>query len=290
METTNKNTWKDTLLSFLKELKDLGLSTHASSIAFFFFLSLIPLLIIAVSVIPLTGLQEAELVTALTNITPDVADSLVQQLIDDAYNTSAGLVPVFFIVVIWTAARGTVAIIRGLNAVYGTTGERKAWIARLFSFLYTILMIAAIVFLLFFRVFERQIAMVLDQHLPESAILDFLRTQWHSFTVFLIAVAIFASIYTILPDKKQRFFLQIPGAAIASVAWLLFSFFFSLYTEGFNIYSTLYGSLATLAILLFWLYCCMYILLFGSYVNHYLEMHGYPFFRKKRADKADATS
>ena len=274
MDAVRKETIKETGLRFLKGLREPGLSTHASGVAFFFFLSLIPILILAVSIIPLTGLKQEELVTAITNLTPDVADTLVQQLIIDAYNASTGLVPISFIVVTWTAARGMVALIRGLNAVYGRTRERKPGISHLFSFLYTLLMIAAIVFLLFFRVFERQIAMILDQHLPASAILDFLRTQWHSLTVFLIALAIFAILYTLLPDKKQHFLRQIPGATIAAVAWLIFSFFFSLYASGFNIYSTLYGSLATLAILMFWIYCCVLILLFGAYVNHFLEENG----------------
>ena len=274
MDAVRKQKIKETGLRFLKGLREPGLSTHASGVAFFFFLSLIPILILAVSIIPLTGLKQEELVTAITNLTPDVADTLVQQLIIDAYNASTGLVPISFIVVTWTAARGMVALTRGLNAVYGRTRERKPGFSHLFSFLYTLLMIAAIVFLLFFRVFEQQIAMLLDQHLPSSAILDFLRTQWHSLTVFLIALVIFATLYTLLPDKKQHFLRQIPGAAIAAVAWLIFSFFFSLYASGFNIYSTLYGSLATLAILLFWLYCCVLILLFGAYVNHFFEENG----------------
>ena len=290
MEAERALSPKETLILFLKGLRGPGLATHASGVAFFFFLSLIPILILAVSIIPLTGLDQAELVTAITNLTPDVADTLVTQLISDAYNTSTGLVPISFIVVLWTAARGMVALIRGLNAVYGSSRDRKPWLSMPFSFLYTLLMIAAIIFLLFFRVFERQIALVLEQHLPESPVFDFLRTQWHSLTVFLIALAIFASLYTILPSRKQNFLRQIPGAAIAAVAWLLFSFVFSLYTQGFNIYSTLYGSLATLAILMFWIYCCVYILLFGAYVNRFLEENDLALFGKKRADKAGAAS
>lgn len=54
---------------------------------------------------------------------------------------------------------------------------------------------------------------------------------------------------------------------------MLFSFFFSLFVDNFSNFS-LYGGLATLVILMFWLFFCMYILFLGAEVSMWLECSG----------------
>ena len=42
---------------------------------------------------------------------------------------------------------------------------------------------------------------------------------------------------------------------------------FSVYLDIFKGFSSMYGSLTTIVLIMLWLYCCMYILLLGGEVN-----------------------
>ena len=59
------------------------------------------------------------------------------------------------------------------------------------------------------------------------------------------------------------------GAVFSALAWVVFSFFFSLFISS-SIYTTYYGSLAAIAVFMMWLYGCFYILLLGANLNHSL--------------------
>ena len=87
---------------------------------------------------------------------------------------------------------------------------------------------------------------------------------------FGILFVFFDIIFTMLPNKKLTFKSQIPGAAICAVAWYVFSFALSIYVDYFNGFS-MYGSLTTLILFMFWLYFGMYIVLIGMEINCWRE-------------------
>ena len=60
------------------------------------------------------------------------------------------------------------------------------------------------------------------------------------------------------------------GAVFALVAWVLVSWCFSFYVDNMARYSVLYGSLATVIVLMIWLYLVSIILLMGPQLNHTL--------------------
>ena len=88
--------------------------------------------------------------------------------------------------------------------------------------------------------------------------------------VWVLLTIIFTVTYTYVPNKKLKMRYQIPGAAFASIGWNVFSFCFSVYVENFNGMSV-YGSLSTIIIMMFWMYCCIYILLIGANLNRYFK-------------------
>ncbi len=61
-------------------------------------------------------------------------------------------------------------------------------------------------------------------------------------TLYLIMALVFVLIYTFFPNKKMRFYMQIPGAMFTSLAWLVFSELFSIYVNNFSTFSTLWIS------------------------------------------------
>ena len=78
--------WRD----FSSQMKKQNISAYASSTAFFLFLSVIPMLMVVCAVIPYTPVTEQNLITALTDVTPDIADAMVESLVVDVYGLVGG--------------------------------------------------------------------------------------------------------------------------------------------------------------------------------------------------------
>ena len=70
---------------FAEHMKKENISAYAASIAFFFFLSLVPMLIVICTIIPYTPLTEGNIVTAVTDLPPYRIDPLAESLIADVY-------------------------------------------------------------------------------------------------------------------------------------------------------------------------------------------------------------
>ena len=78
----------------------------------------------------------------------------------------------------------------------------------------------------------------------------------------------FLLLYRFVPGKKGLTLLkQIPGAVFASVGWIAVSYFFSIYVDIFKNFSVIYGSLATIILIMMWLYAIIYIILLGAEIN-----------------------
>jgi membrane protein len=76
--------------------------------------------------------------------------------------------------------------------------------------------------------------------------------------------------YCSLPAQRLVWTLVSPGSVIASLCWILGSRAFAFFVNrlvGFETYQQLYGSLATLILLMIWLYLSSFFLLLGGEIN-----------------------
>lgn len=245
-----------------------NINAFASSTAFFFFLSLIPMLILLCSIIPYTSITEGNLMKFITDITPDMIDPLVISIIEDVYDKSAGVISVAVIATLWSASKGMLALIRGLNEINNVDEDRSYIILRSIASFYTILMLLVLLLSLVVMVFGNALVAGIIRSIPQTKkIFDFFMNfrMLFSFTIMVIG---FTMIYAYIPNKKLKFLLQLPGAVFSAILWNLFSWAFSIYIGSINDFST-YGNLATIVIVMLWLYMCIYIVMIGAYVNKY---------------------
>ena len=64
---------------------------------------------------------------------------------------------------------------------------------------------------------------------------------------------------------------QLPGAVFAAIGWMVVSWVFSVYVDVFEGFSTMYGSLTTIVLIMLWMYFCMYCILIGGEFNVLME-------------------
>ena len=258
-------------LDFADKMSMKNIGAFASSTAFFFFLSLIPILVLLSSLIPYTNVREIDLVNAIVRFVPGVAKDMLTKIIDESYRKSSGLLSLSAVVTIWSAAKGMLALIRGMNAVYEVQERRNYFYLRFIASLYTIALMLLVVLMLVLFVFGEILRRFLEASFPRLHFLTALLLHSRILIVMVLAVFLFTLIYTYIPSVKQKFIYQIPGALFSAIAWGIFSLFFSLFVNHVGSYSAYYGSLAALVITMFWLYCCIYILMIGGHINCYFH-------------------
>ena len=258
------------LVDFSAQMKKKDINTYAASIAFFFFLSVVPMLIMICTIIPYTPLTEENLVELVTDVTPDQVDPLAESLISEVYDKSAGILSIAIIATIWSAAKGVMALMRGLNVVNDVEEQRNYFLVRIIASFYTVVMLLVVILSLFVMVFGDQLVAVTLHRLPQLQTLVSFVMNFRFLFVWAVLSVLFAAVYAYVPDKKLVFKEQIPGAVFSAVVWSVFSWAFSYYLTYGNTYG-IYGNLSIIIIVLLWMYFCMYIIMIGAYVNRYFE-------------------
>ena len=268
---------------FFADLAGKDLTTYAASIAFFLFLSILPLLILVSLFLPLTGFGAEELVEMATAVTPDVVDDLVSQIIREVYARSAGIVPLTLIVIIWTAAQSLSALIRGLRMVYEIPGKKNFLKLNLTAII-GVFAVAAFLILAVLGV------VLLDTVVRTSGIdqirlpvLTTLILHLRHIILLLLAALLLTLLYTFISDAEKRPRSHLPGAVVSSVAIMIFTWIFSSFAGYTGNYHTIYGSLATFVIMLLWGYACVILVLVGGSLNQFL-------IKRRRAKTQDPIS
>ena len=252
---------------FNRKLRHDDISAYASSIAFFLFLSLIPLLVLICYLIPYTPLTESDLMIACMNLVPKQMNPWIIALISQIYDKPKGILSVTLLITIWSAGKGMLALMRALNQIHDVIEERGYFRLRIMASFYTVIILLMLVVTFILGVFGRNI---LHWVLQNTIGIEKVRTNLISIASFMVMMAItiivFSGIYTYIPNKKLNFIKQIPGAVFVASAWGIFTFGFSLYVELFSEFTT-YGTLGTIVLFLLWLYFCCYIMLMGAIMN-----------------------
>ena len=255
---------------FSAQMKKQNISAHAASIAFFFFLSIVPMLMVLSMMIPYTPLTEENLTESVADLIPDKVEPLVESLIAEVYDKSAGSLSVAVLATLWSAAKGVMALMHGLNAVNGVEEKRNYFVVRGVACLYTVVMLVVVILSLFLNVFGNQLVNLALHRIPPLQKLAAFVMNFRFLVVWAVLTLLFAAIYAYVPNDKLKFKEQIPGATFAAVVWSVFSWGFSIYVDYSNSYG-IYGSLAIIIIILLWMYFCMYIIMIGAYMNRYFS-------------------
>lgn len=246
------------------------LDSSAAHGAFFLITSFLPFLAFLLTLMQRihfpSGLSVIE--TAL-ELLPATFSTALSEIIPSPIE-SHGVLPVAVIMSVWSSSMGMVAIIKGLDQIYGAEKGRNIVALRAMAVVYVLLLAAVILIAAILLVFGSTIYKFLLDRWPRVA---GLLMQFKSLAGFIMLFIFFNLLYNFVPKHRMKFRHNLAGSAFGAGGWVLFSFFFSLFVENFSNFS-IYGSLATLVILMFWLFFCMYILFLGGEVSVWLETSG----------------
>lgn len=266
--TSSKGFFKE-LLARIQHVDVTGLGAQ---LAFFFLLSLFPLLIFMVTLLPYLNLQEDQLFIILRTYAPGEVYMLIDGTLDEVLSDrNGGLLSVGIIATIWSASNGMNALIKSLNRSYELEETRPFFIARGISVIFTLLLIALFVVALALPIFGEQIGTFLFSYLgyEQGFLVVWNQVRWTIPPVMIFIV--FMLLYWIAPNRKLYLKSVIPGAIFATVGWIVVSLGFSLYVSSFGNYSATYGSIGGIIVLMMWLYFSGTILMVGGQINAVMQ-------------------
>lgn len=250
---------------------------YAAQAAYFFVLSLIPILLLLMTLVQYTPVTMLDVIEALMQVFPSSVEALVRSLVTQAYTQSGSVISVSIVVVLWSAGKGVLSVTSGLNSAYESTETRNYIYLRFRATFYTVLFILAIMLSLLLSVFGNSISAMVNEHIPLFRhVMDFI-IRIRTVVTFFILAAFWDVVYRFLPNRgnlqRTTWKRQLPGAVFTACGWQLISFVFSIYLDVFTGFSSMYGSMTTLILIMLWLYMCMYVILLGGEVNAMLEKY-----------------
>lgn len=250
---------------------------YAAQAAYFFMLSMIPIIVLLITMLQFTNITQKEVLESVMQVFPTSVEGLVRSIVMEVYRQTGTAISISVLVVIWSAGKGVLSITSGLNCIYDNTETRNYIYLRVRASLYTVLFIIAIVLSLVLSGFGNSIALLAQKYTPLLIpFIDFM-IQIRTHLNLLVLTLFSATIYKYLPNRmngvKTTMRRQLPGAIFTACGWLILSMIFSIYLDVFKGFSSMYGSMTTIILIMLWLYMCMYVILLGGEINELLEKY-----------------
>ncbi|WP_254765948.1 YihY/virulence factor BrkB family protein [Salinilacihabitans rarus] len=246
--------WRDLALDAIRLARTEQLTLLAAGVAYYAFVSLVPLSLLAVALAASIGGEALadRLTTAASDVlTPQAQELLTETVLDESGRTGATVVGALGL--LWGSSRVLRGLDRAFSEVYGTAASKSLvdtfWDS-------TIVFLAITAGLALVAVLEMIVDLVpVGGLLPVGYAL-----------VLLGLVAAFLPLYVVFPDAGVDVRRALPGTVLAAVGWLALSRAFALYTRIAGEF-TVYGALGAVFLVLAWLYVGAVILVFGAVLN-----------------------
>ncbi len=257
------------ICKILNWLERYRIKVYAAQASFFITISALPFMILLLAVVGFViPMHESAVKNAIIEFMPKDLSGFTANLINEiSTKSSFKILSLSAITLFWSASRGIRAIGAGIKNVFCCSSKKtNIFKYALKSLLFTFLWIITVITTLIVWVFGDTII----PYAKSEGIYNLLRLL-NSGTFILILTAIFAITYMGFSGEKYDFFSHIKGAAFSALGWFVFSRIFEFYLENYANYSYIYGSIASLIVVMLWIYFCMEILLIGAGINAFFR-------------------
>ena len=250
-------------------IKDDNISAYSAQCSYYTILSFIPFLILLITLIQYTSIEQETLFNVISKIIPSSMNEFVLGIVKEVYSKSIGTISISIIFTLWSAGKGLFALIKGLHAVYEVNDKKSnsAIYLKLMSIIQTIVFIVLITIGLIALVFGNSLISIIKNHFGALENFTFLSGMLTELGFIFITFIVFLCLYKFMPKHKVTFRSQIPGAIFGAISLNVISFIFSRYLDIFKGFSITYGSLTTLMLVMMWTYACFYTLFLGAELN-----------------------
>jgi len=256
------------ITAFTKKINSDGISALSAHAAFFVLISFFPFVMFLLTLLSYFPLFTETLPTGNLPLLPGaMASFLVQAFTELSERANGTILSVTVILAIWSASRGILSIMRGLNSIHNIRETRNYFVTRIMATGYTVVFAVLLLVMMLIFVFGNQLTFWLIERLPVLEDFALIIISLRTAVGIGVLVCFFLVIFISLPNRKTKLLHELPGAVLTAAGWVGFSFLFSYYVDNFSNYTAIYGSLTAIVLCMLWLYACMYILFIGAEIN-----------------------
>jgi len=264
----------DVVTFFLKQTQQIGLNERAASISFNFLMAVPPLLIFLftlLSYIPGSKSLYTEILVLLNNVIPDdTTYQMIKKVMDDFFAGGTGTLSFGLLLAIYFSSNATLTIMRTFrkSMLHIEVEDRNfiqvRWSAIRLTAIIILLLLATILIMLTQTVLLKWVT---DQLNIEDQLSDILFNIGHFAVTFLLIFLAIGLIYKYAPHVQKKWKIRSPGAILATVLIMAFTYLFSYWVNNIASYNKVYGSLGSILILMFLVFVNSLVLLIGFELN-----------------------
>ncbi len=258
-----KDFWED----FKKVLNRPDMIILPGQLAFFFVLAIVPTITLITYEAAFLNLSTDVIYDFLSrSFTSDIASLLLT-----TKETAHGGIGFFLVVAVgyYIASNGPASIIVTSNAIYGVKQE-SFFRRRMKAIIMTFVLVLLFIFMLVVPVFGSRIIEMFeyvdisrDVTLGMQKAINFFQGP----ITWLVMFIFIKILYTMAPNKNVKSKDTSYGAVFTTISWIVTTYIYSFYVNNLAHYSTFYGGLANIVILMIWIYFLAYFFTVGMALN-----------------------
>ena len=244
----------------IQQLGEDEATQRSASIAYYATLSIFPLILGLIAILglflPSETLQE-DIFDFFERNLPGAIDVL-EQNIDSVIKYRGQIGAVSLLLLFWSASAMFGAINRSINRVWGIKKDRPFYIRKL----HDIGMGLGVGVLFLLSMAATSIFSILNN--LDVAIANFAADFGAKLFGFLSSFVIFLILFKYIPNTKTYWRYIWPGAVLSAVLFEIVKLMFLFYLDNIANFESVYGSVASVIVLLLWIYITAFILILGA--------------------------
>lgn len=251
--------------NFIRIYTDTQVTIASAALSYYFTMTFFPLIICLYTMLGNSYDQAMRIVQFLRSFASEEAIDLISDfLVYVASNNSPAMMVAGLAVLVTSASAASRSIQTTIGRMQGGV-KFKAFMYFAFSILFSLVFLAAIYFAMLVMLTGRQFITTVNKLLPFIDISH----SWNWMRFLVMGGIFFVLVWGVYETAKRNCdeYSTFPGTVVTTVALVAESLLFSVFIGRSAKYPLVYGSLASLILLMLWLYSCCLIIYVGAAVN-----------------------
>ena len=265
------------IIGITEKFFSLKLNRAAAALSYFLIMTLFPMLICVQWILGALGEDIVLFLEGFSHLIPSGVIEIIEEYLSYTGSQSGGLLFIGITTAVYTGASAFRTLSDTLREIFESYGGNET--ARfIFSFIYSVLFLVAVYIFAIIVLAGKWLINLLEPFFLQIEFINLidLANLWNWFRFVILDIVSTTLLYTVYYCNALRspYKMKIlPGAVFGSLVLTFVSGFFSWFISSSVKYSAVYGSLASVIVLILCLYILANIILIGALVNKELSDH-----------------
>lgn len=257
--------------AFLHFYKESDSELTSVAVAYYWLISIFPLIMIAVNILPYFQIPISNFLIALKEFLPDSMFEVIEKIVREVLTQpSTGLLSFSVLSALWTFSKSMDFLQKAFNKAYGVAKNRGLISHQLISLLVSFGLQVLFALALFLSMFGQMLLNFLKNYWQSDSIsFDYLQ-DFTGPIIYIILFAILVMLYYFLPNVKVTSIRYIlPGSIFVLVTLMLFLNIFSTSINTYvnHLVDVRFFSSIIVVVIMFWFILIAKILILGAVIN-----------------------